>query len=389
MAWRPVGVRDQRVELVVRAGRGESMSALCAEYAISRQTGYVWLRRFREQGVAGVQELSRRPLRSPGQTKGEVEARIVALRRERPDWGARKLAVLLEREGLKLPVLTVHRVLLRHGLVLEHDRRQPATQRFEREQPNQLWQMDFKGPKEMKVPTGPLSVLDDHSRYLVGLEQTGTTRGEAVRERLEGMFRRSGLPDAMLMDHGTPWWNPQAPSGWTHFLVWLIRQGIVCSFSGFRHPQTQGKVERFHAALERARLRRPSPQKWLEQDWLDRFRDEYNQVRPHEALGLRTPASVWRPSPRAYDPNPPAWEYSAGAEVRKVSVDGDLYVNNQRWAISQALASEMVEIKRMEHRLLIFFCRTLVREIDLAAQTSTAVDHWVQPTGPIPKGHDS
>ncbi len=119
MSWRQIGVRDQRVEFVVRASLGESLSALCREYEITRPTGYLWLRRFREQGVAGVEERSRRPHVSPSQTRPEMEERIVALRRQRPDWGARKLAILLERDGIRLPVITVHRVLARHGLVLD------------------------------------------------------------------------------------------------------------------------------------------------------------------------------------------------------------------------------------------------------------------------------
>src|SRR5665213_371973 len=200
MSWRLVGVQDQRVEFVVRASRGECLSSLCREFEITRPTGYLWLKRFREQGVAGVQEHSRRPHLSPHRTEAAVEARIVALRRQRPDWGARKLAVLLEREGTELPVITVHRVLVRHDLVLDRERRLQATGRFEREQPNQLWQMDFKGQKEAEVSIGPLSVIDDHSRYLVALEQTGTIRGEEVRERLEGVFRANGVPQAMLMD---------------------------------------------------------------------------------------------------------------------------------------------------------------------------------------------
>ncbi|HEY5330213.1 MAG TPA: helix-turn-helix domain-containing protein, partial [Acidobacteriaceae bacterium] len=127
-------MQDQRVEFVVRASRGECLSSLCREFEITRPTGYMWLKRFREQGVAGVQEHSRRPHLSPHRTEAAVEARIVALRRQRPDWGARKLAVLLEREGTELPVITVHRVLVRHDLVLDRERRLQATGRFEREQ---------------------------------------------------------------------------------------------------------------------------------------------------------------------------------------------------------------------------------------------------------------
>jgi transposase len=154
------------------------------------------------------------------------------------------------------------------------------------ERPNELWQMDFKGQKESNAAIGPLSVLDDHSRYLVALQQTGTTRSEVVRERLEGIFHSNGLPEAMLMDHGVPWWSARAASGWTQLMVWLMKHGMRCCFSGMRHPQTQGKVERFHGALERARSR-PDAGLWLEQSWLDNFRYEYNQLRPHEALGMQ------------------------------------------------------------------------------------------------------
>src|SRR5580704_3566046 len=181
MGWMGKSVRDRRVEFVIRASQGEGLSGLCREYEITRPTGYLWLRRFQQQGVTGKEERSRRPHVSPRQTSEAVEQRIVQLRRERPDWGARKLAVLLAQQGMMVPVVTVHRVLVRRGLVLDREWRRQATSRFEREQPNQLWQMDFKGPKGDHAAIGPLSVLDDHSRYVVGLEQTGSTRGEAVR----------------------------------------------------------------------------------------------------------------------------------------------------------------------------------------------------------------
>src|ERR1017187_48113 len=259
MSWRLVGVRDQRVEFVVRASRGENLSSLCREYEISRPTGYLWLKRFGEQGVAGIEEHSRRPHLSPRQTAAWIEELIVTLRRQRPDWGARKLAVLLEREGIVLPVITVHRVLVRYALVLDRESRRQATGRFEREQPNQLWQMDFKGQKGTGAAIGPLSVLDDHSRYLVALEQTGTTRSEAVRERLEGTFRPSGLPDALLMDHGVPWWNARSPNGWPQLMVWLMKQGIRFYFSGVRHPQTGVPTDRSWSVGWRRRARWSGP----------------------------------------------------------------------------------------------------------------------------------
>lgn len=381
MAWRTMEVQEQRIRFVVAADRaGASMTALCAEFDISRPTGYLWRKKYRAGGVAAVAELSRRPQCSPSRTGEQIEERIVALRRQRPDWGARKLAVLLEREGLRVPPATVHRVLLRRGLVRLEDQRSPATGRFQRERPNQLWQMDFKSPKGWEQQVGPLSVLDDASRYAITLDGIGTTRGEAVRERLETAFRDCGLPDAMLMDHGCPWWNQQASGGWTQLSVWLMKQGVQLYFSGVRHPQTQGKVERFHGALEMARRRRGLPELELRQRWLDDFRHEYNHLRPHEALAMRTPASVWQPSQRRYDRNPPPWQYPEGAEVQRLEQTGQLKLNGRRWQVAGPLAGERVQLVRLDHRVLVFYCDTLIRELDLVGQASTSVEPC--PTSP-------
>lgn len=205
MAWRSVDVEEQRVRFVVAASGAErSVSALCGEFGISRATGHVWLKRYRAGGVCAVAEQSRRPISSPRRTGAVIEERIVALRRACPDWGARKLSVLLGNEGLKVPPATVHRVLNRLGLVRVEDRHPPALGRFERELPNQLWQMDFKSQKGWGgAPVGPLSILDDHSRYAIALFQTGTTRADAVQEQLVQAFTACGMPEAMLMDHWT------------------------------------------------------------------------------------------------------------------------------------------------------------------------------------------
>ena len=375
MAWRSVEVQEQRVRFVVAASRGErSVFALCAEFGISRATGYEWLRRYRAGGVGAVVEQSRRPHRSPRRTAFSVEERIVALRRERPDWGARKLAVLLADEGLELPPATVHRILNRRGLVRVEDSHPQALLRFEREEPNQLWQMDFKSPKGWNQPVGPLSVIDDRSRYAITLFQTGTTRAEAVREQLVEAFTRCGVPDAMLMDHGTPWWNASSAGGWTQLTVWLMKQGLKLYLSGIRHPQTQGKVERFHGSLEKARRLRGLPEPALRQVWLDNFRQEYNHIRPHEALSMQTPASLWKPSLQRYDPNPPPWQYPDGAELCRLEKTGQLTLNGRRWQVAGALASEPVRLVRIEQRILVFYRNTLVRELDLVLQASTSVE---------------
>ncbi len=380
MAWGTVDVDEERMRFVVCASRREkTMQQLCEEFQVSRPTGYEWLRRYQAGGIAGVAEKSRRPHHSPAQTGAEIERRVIEMRQQRPDWGARKLQVLLGQEGVGLPVITVHRILLRHHLVRPQDRHRPAVKRFERGAANQLWQMDFKGPVGWEAPVGPLSILDDHSRYAVALEGTWSTKAEPVRERLEETFGRCGVPEEMLMDHGTPWWNMRALTGWTWLTVWLMKQGVQMHFSGYQHPQTQGKVERFHGALGAAMKRRGLPADGQRQQWLDAFRYEYNHVRPHEALGMRTPAAVWSKSAKRYQANPPAWEYERGAEVRKLAADGQLSVEGRRWQISRALAGEWVRLIRVEGRILVYYCRSLVRELDPLNQRSTAVDRWLTP----------
>jgi transposase InsO family protein len=378
MAWGSVNVDDQRMRFVMWASRpGTTMREACEEFKISRPTGYEWLRRYQGGGIAGVVEKSRRPLHSPTQTAAQIEERVVELRQQRPDWGARKLQVLLAREKILLPVITVHRILLRHGLVREQDRFRTAVERFQRGAANQLWQMDFKSPVGWDAPVGPLSVLDDHSRYAIALEGTWSTQAEPVKQRLIEAFQSCGVPEEMLMDHGTPWWNMKAVAGWTWLTVWLMRQGIRLHFSGYRHPQTQGKVERFHGALGAAMQRRGMPASQQRQLWLDEFRWEYNHVRPHEALQMRTPAAVWSKSTRPYQAHPPPWEYEVGADVRKLSTQGQLQRTGRRWDISRALAGEWVQLIRIEERILVYYCRSLVRELDLLTQRSTAVDRWV------------
>jgi len=380
MAWKTMNVHEQRVRFVLAACQGAStFSSLCAEFGISRPTGYLWLRRYKEQGLSGIAEQSRRPISSPRRMDAGLEQQVIQTRLRYPDWGARKLRVVLSREGVELPRNTIHRILLRHDLVGKAKQCCSASQRFERKQPNQLWQMDFKGPKDWPQPVGPLSVLDDHSRYLITLAANGNTQGEPVKLQLEEAFQRCGVPEEMLMDHGSPWWGHLAPLGHTRLSLWLMRQGIRLHWSRIRHPQTQGKVERFHGSLQRALERRGVPQQNL-QAWLDYYRWEHNHVRPHEALNMKTPASIWSPSQRRYDPHPPQWEYPLGAKVLKVSAEGQVKIRGQKWKVSKALSGEWVQLVAVEGRYLVFFCSTLIREIDPAVQCSTIVEHWIPST---------
>src|SRR6202451_2331047 len=382
MGGKTMNIHEQRVRFVgAPTQRARPFSALCAEFEISRPTGYLWLKRYRELGVRGIAEQSRRPHRSPRRTGAALEQKVVRARQKYPDWGARKLHVVLADEGVPVPANTIHHILLRHDLVRQEDRRTPAVQRFERARPNELWQMDFKGPKGWPQEVGPLSVLDDHSRYLIALAANGSTKGEPVREQLEEAFQRCGVPEGMLMDHGTPWGSTQSPSGQTQVSLWLMRQGIRLHWCGIRHPQTQGKVERFHGSLVRALLRRGAP-KTEPQAWLDAYRWEHNHVRPHEALGMRTPAALWRPSPRRYVPNPPRWEYPQGSWVLKVDCKGAVRIHGKKWNVGKALSGEWVQIQRANERMMVFYCTSMVRELDPGTRRSTIVERWIPNAAP-------
>ena len=209
MPWKESDVRSERIRFVVEALSGcEGMSSLCRRYGISRPTGYKWLRRYREVGsLSELEEHSRRPQHSPSRTPEWIEDRVEALR-HRHGWGGRKLSRLLVDEGIPLARSTVDRILKRRGLVESSTAHRPAVTRFERARPNDLWQMDFKGP----YPVGPasqchpLSILDDHSRYVVNLKALRSQQGQGVRGALLETWERYGVPRAMLMDHGSPWW---------------------------------------------------------------------------------------------------------------------------------------------------------------------------------------
>jgi transposase InsO family protein len=377
LAWGLAKVSERRLEFVVRASSGaEQMKALCEEFEISRPTGYLWLERYRAcEQLQDLGELSRRPRHSPRETAAAIQDRLMELRRQHPEWGARKLVVLLQRERIDLPRITAHRILLRHGMIGREDRHRPATKRFEREAPNQLWQMDFKGMPEARKECLPLVVLDDHSRYLVGLYEMQGTQGEPVRQKLETTFQQHGLPDAMLMDHGTPWWNMQSQSGWTWLTVWLMRQGIRLYLSGFRHPQTQGKVERLNGCMEAAMRKRPKPEHQSWQSWLDTHRQEHNQIRPHEALNMDVPAQHWSPSPRPFRGDPQPWEYPDAPNVRVVRENGSIGIRNRCYFVSRAFIGERVQLKFLEDRVVVYFCRTPIREFDFKTGVSHHFDY--------------
>lgn len=367
MPWARTDVGEQRVKFVVRAASGkEQMTVLCREFGISRPTGYRWRRRFQQAGsVTAVVERSRRPARSPWQTEPEKEERVVELRREY-GWGAKKIEVLLREEDAALTVTTINRILKRRGLIGKKNSNAPALERFERATPNELWQMDGKG--EYRVSDGtcyPLSILDDHSRYAVGLYGLPAFTAEQVYPCLVRTFERYGVPEAMLMDRGAVWWGTSNGYGLTWLSVRLIEQGIRLHYGRVHHPQTQGKVERFHRTLDEALRHRGKPQRmaaWPQA--LEEFRKIYNERRPHEALGMKRPTERYRASARIYQAQPRQWEYPNGSTVRRLNPAGCLYWEGQNWFVCEALAGRWVRVEGLENLLLVSYRHMYVREID-------------------------
>ena len=375
MPWKTESVMDQRVEFVLRARRGdETVAKLCREYQVSRPTGYLWLNRYQEVGsVTGLVEHSRRPLHCPRRTSDEIAAAVLAIRDEK-GWSGPKIAKVLEKQGQQVAPATAQRILKRAGRVVK-PKVEKTTIRFAREECNELAQMDFKG--EYTLPGEkcyPLSLLDDCSRYLHGLWPLPSTGGEGVKQTLEGYFREQGVPLSILMDHGPPWFSTMNEHGLTWVSVWLLKQGVVLRYSGVGHPQTQGKVERFHQTLKACTRHRGAPGSMGEwQHWAMEFRHEYNYERPHEALGMKTPSEVYKAvNLRPYQEPPREWEYTGGV-VKRLNTQGMLYYRQQRYFVSEALATEWVRIDELEGQLLVTFRHMTVREIDVRTGKSTAV----------------
>ena len=348
MPWKEVSKMDERREFVRLAMQeGANRRELCRRFGIHPDTGYKWLAR----AAAGeeLSDRSRRPHTNPGRTPAAIEQRVVAVRDAHPAWGARKIVHCLDREGIASPVRsTVHDILRRHDRIVTPAGGACAGQRFEKPAPNLLWQMDFKGhvPLSGGGRCHPLTIVDDHSRYAVGLEACGNEQAATVQSRLEAVFRRYGLPDAFFVDNGTPWGDASGQR-WTRLGVWLLKLGIAVLHSRPYHPQSRGKNERFHRTLKAEVF---ALQRFFDlaeaQRALDCWRTVYNLDRPHQALGQQVPASRYRPSLRPMPARLPAVEYDEGEIVRRVGTTKSyISFKGRLWKVPEAFCGEQLAIR--------------------------------------------
>ena len=372
MPWKEASVISLRKEFVEFAGKGANISLLCKRFGISRETGYKWIRRYAKDGASALGDQSRRPMNSPSRTTTAMEEAILEVREKHTAWGGRKIRRFLQNRGISaVPAAsTITEVLRRNGRIDEKESvKHSPFRRFERKDPNDLWQMDFKG--HIPCPEGrchPLTVLDDYSRYSIVLKACLNERTETVQLALIDAFRQYGLPNQIISDNGNPW-GSQGRSAFTTLTVWLMQLGIQVSNSAPAHPQTMGKDERFHRTLKAELLGSSLP--WSNQQAQTRFdhwRFQYNHERPHEALEMNVPASRFQVSNRSYPESLPPIEYGSGDIVRKVQSCGIVHFKGKEFRVSAALVGLPIALRprpQCDWLLDLYFVRQLVMTINL------------------------
>lgn len=346
MPWESRTVEDQRREFVQAAMGCTNFSALCRDFGIDRHTGYKWVGRY--AACQPLTDRSRRPHTSPSRTSEEVELLILAVRAENPGWGARTIRDVLIREGhTNIPCAkTVNNILNRYGCISpeESQKRKPFT-RFEKEWCNQMWQVDFKGEFRMEDNRYcyPLDIMDDHSRFAIKVVPLLST-ANAVIPVFQDAFREFGLPDSILSDNGAQFAGFR--KGYTQFERWLMDLDILPIHGRVKHPQTQGKIERFHRTMKQELLNHTAIADIKDAERkLAAWREKYNHIRPHEALGMKRPGDVYEPSQREYSQEIRKYEYGGAYHVVKVNSWG--YVRFDKWQVylSETMTGQYIEFR--------------------------------------------
>jgi putative transposase len=358
MPWSQTTPMDQKTQFIADYLRKAfSFTELCARYGVSRETGYRLVERYLEQGPAGLQERSRRPHTSPNETALHVVEALLELRRRHPRWGAKKLIPLLGKRhpSWDLPArTTVFEILNRHGMVPKKRRRRaighPGRPTGRVLGPNDLWCADFKG--EFKTGDGiycyPLTVTDDHSRYLLGCQGLLSTKVVEAKPVFTRLFKEYGLPKRIRTDNGVPF-ATNTLARLSKLSAWWVRLGVLPELIEPGKPQQNGRHERMHRTLKAEATRPPAGSCRAQQRKFNRFREEFNQERPHEALDMQTPDSCYEPSPREMPKRLPPFEYPDRFEVRYVSANGGIRWKKHAWVnVSTVCIGEYVGLEEID-----------------------------------------
>ena len=371
MAWEERTVEQMREEFVRRElAQEQSKAALCREYGISRPTGDKWIERF--QTGQSMSDQSRAPKTIPGRIPAELEDKIVQLRKQYPAIGAVKLRRMMEDAGhTDLPCArTFNNIFRRHDLIgQEESAAATPIQRFEKAAPNEMWQADFKGHFRMKngYRCHPLNILDDCSRFNLCIEALENETYDAVKPVMERLFREYGLPFSFLCDNGNPWGTAQS-LGYSKFEVWLMELGILTLHGRPRHPQTQGKEERFNRSFTRECLKgKEFKDKAHAQSYFDEYRIFYNEVRPHFALDLEVPAMHYQSSKKQFPNKIEVWEYESEYKLCKVKETGYFNYDGQGFFLSEAFGGKTIAVREshLPGQLTLVFRNFIIGRIDL------------------------
>jgi putative transposase len=360
MPWKASSVMDERTRFVLEHERKMyTMTELCEIYDIARETGYYWLRRYQQGGLEALQDRDRAPERHRNQTPEGIEGAVLELRRAHMRWGPRKLKRVLERESPQRPwpaASTIGAMLAREGLVIPRKKRRrapPYTEPFAlADAPNRVWCADFKGWFQTQdgQRVDPLTITDAHSRYLLRCQRVAKTNSEHVQAVFEAAFREYGLPQAMRTDNGAPFAS-RAIAGLSRLAVWWMKLGIVPERIAAGHPEQNGRHERMHRTMKQETASPPEANPHAQQRAFHRFRREYNQERPHEALGMQTPSAVYTPSPRAYPARVREPEYDSSMHVRRVRRRGSFSWKKQDVFLSETLIGEPIGLLPVDDRI--------------------------------------
>ncbi len=391
MPWTTATPMSQRHEFVRLAHQGHHpITELCLAFGISEKTGHKWLARFAAEGVPGLADRSHAPHTPPHRLAASLSAAILALRTTHPTWGPRKLRARLvaTRPDLSWPATsTIGALLCREGLVRPHRRPgggparwapldQPLTRATA---PNDVWTTDFKG--EFRVRAGPycypLTVVDALSRYLVGCTALASTASAPAHVVFTRLFRTYGVPRVLRSDNGVPFASPLALSRLSALAVWWIRLGIRPERIAPGQPQQNGAHERLHKTLKAEATRPPALTLRRQQARFDRFRREYNTERPHEALGLRPPASCYTPSSRHFPERLPVLEYAPAAEIRRVSSNGAVKWKNEWVWLTSVLAGQDVAFEQITtDTWTVAFGPLVLGTVDRPTRHLTPESYW-------------
>jgi putative transposase len=350
---------DERMRFVARLLDGEKMAVLCREFDVSRKTGYKIFSRYQDCGLHGLTDRSRRPYRQANRLPFQIESLIVQLKKERPSWGAPKIREKIKRRnlGVALPAIsTVHAVLDRHGLVTRGRQRNPyraeGTGLSTPNRPNDLWCADYKGEFMLadRRYCYPLTITDFASRYLIVCDALETTREMYAFAVFERAFKDFGLPRAIRSDNGVPFASTSAFFGLSKLSVWWLRLGIGIERIRPGNPQQNGRHERMHLTLKREATKPPGRNFLQQQARFDDFIHEYNQERPHQALGMKYPAELYRPSARPYA-GLPELEYPFHDRTVTVTQCGRLCLGARKINLSAVFAGQNVGVREVSEKI--------------------------------------